>query len=379
MSKTTIQLAWCAPSAWNGFRTGVSLHSHTSHSRETLDFIPRISGRTPLLREAVQVNEWRYRRLHEGRSLDYNECWWTPPLGPREAYRVEREQIERLGMKALVSLTDHDNIEAPLLLRVLPEGRHLPISLEWTISYEGVTFHLGVHNLSARKAAAAMAAMEQFTTRPREEDLEGLLDWLADDEAVLIVFNHPYWDEKGEGAARHAETAEKFLARYRRYLHALEVNGLRPWIENRKTLRLGRLAGVPVVAGGDRHCLEPNALINLSNAGSFSEFVEEVRVYGISRVLLMPQYREPLPLRLLASITDVLRDNQEHTHGWTRWSDRVFFRRGGEDVALSAAWQDGGEPAVVRLFVALSRWAGTPGVMAALRRQMGPAAQEFSF
>jgi predicted metal-dependent phosphoesterase TrpH len=326
----------------------------------------------------VQLNEWRYRRLHEGRSLDYNDCWWTPPLGPREAYRVEREQIERLGMKALVSLTDHDNIEAPLLLRVLPEGRHVPISLEWTISFEGVTFHLGVHNLSARKAAAAMTAMEQFTANPRDEDLEGLLDWLADDEAVLIVFNHPYWDEKCEGPARHAAAAEKFVARYRRFVHALEVNGLRPWTENRKTLRLGMLAGVPVVAGGDRHCLEPNALINLSNAGSFSEFVEEVRVYGISRVLLMPQYREPLPLRLLASITDVMRDNQEHTHGWTRWSDRVFFLRGGEAVALSAAWQDGGEPAVVRLFVALSRWAGTPGVMAALRRQMGQAAQEFS-
>jgi hypothetical protein len=379
MSKTTIQLAWCAAPSWDEWKTGISLHSHTSHSQETLDFIPRIAERTPLLREAVRLNEWRYRRAHDGQTLDYNDCWWTPPLGPREALRVEREQIERLGKRAMVSITDHDSIEAPQLLRVLPEGRNVPISLEWTVPYQGVIFHLGVHNLSPRRATSAMEALAGFTAEPREEELEGLLDWLSDDESTLLVFNHPYWDEKGAGQARHAEIAEQFLARYRRYVHALEINGLRPWTENRKTLRLGMLAGVPVVGGGDRHCVEPNAMLNLSNAASFSEFVEEVRVYGVSRVLLMPQYREPLPLRLLASITDVMRDNAEHTHGWTRWSDRVFFRRGGEAVPLSAAWQDGEEPSVVRLFVALSRWASNPGVKAALRRQMAPVAQEFSF
>lgn len=378
MSQTSIHLAWCADPLWTSWRTGVSLHSHTSHSRETLDFIPRIAAKTPLLRESLRLNEWRYRRAHNGRELDYNDCWWTPPLGPREALRVEREQIERLGLKPLVSITDHDSIEAPLLLRVLPEGRTVPVSVEWSVPYRGLVLHLGVHNIGSRRAAAAMAAMEEFSGNPREECLEGLLDWLAEDESTLIVFNHPYWDEKGCGQEYHTRIAELFLARYRGYLHALEVNGLRPWTENRKTLRLGMIAGIPVVGGGDRHCTEPNATLNLTNAGSFGEFVEEVRVYGISRVLLMPQYREPLPLRVLSGITDVMRDNAEHMHGWTRWSDRVFFRRDGEVVPLSAAWQDGGEPSMVRLFIALSRWAGSPGVKAAIRRQMTQTAQEFS-
>ncbi len=119
-------------------------------------------------------------------------------------------------------------------------------------------------------------------------------------------------------------------------------------------------------------------MLNLTNTTNFNEFVEEVRVYGMSRVLLMPQYREPLPLRLLASVTDVMRDNAAHTHGWTRWSDRVFFKRRGEVVQLSSAWQDGEEPLVVRLFVQLSRWVESPGVKAAIRRQMTQVAQEFS-
>lgn len=377
MSTTKIHLAWCPDAAWSSMRTGVSLHSHTSHSQETLDFIPRIAGKAPLLREAVRFNEWRYHRVH-GKPLDYFDCWWTPPLGPREALRVEREQIQKLGMQPLVSITDHDSIEAPLLLRVLSEGRDVPISTEWSVPWRGVTFHLGVHNIGSRRSTAAMAAMEKFTGDPREEELEGMLDWLAEDESTLIVFNHPYWDEKGAGQARHTEVAEQFLLRYRRYLHALEVNGLRPWTENRKTLQLGIQASLPVVAGGDRHTFEPNGVLNISNASCFAEFVEEVRDYGLSQMLIMPQYREPLALRILSSITEVMRENAEHTHGWTRWSDRIFFRKDGQVVQLSSSWQDGEEPALVRLFIAFSRWIENPGVKAALRKQLAPAAQEFS-
>lgn len=378
MSLTTIHLAWCPEARWTFYRTGVSLHSHTSHSRETLDFIPRIAGRTPLLREAVLLNEWRYRRCHDGEELDYGDCWWTPPLGPREALRVEREQIEHLGMNPLVSITDHDNIGAPQLLRVLPEGRRIPISVEWTVPYRGLHFHLGVHNLSSRRAASTMEALGDFTRNPEEPKLEGLLDWLTEDESTLLVLNHPYWDEKGAGVARHAVVAELFLARYRRHLHALEVNGLRPWTENRRALRLGQKTSIPVVAGGDRHCLEPNAVLNLTNASTFDEFVEEVRHYHRSRMLIMPQYREPLPLRMLYSVTDVMRENAEHTHGWTKWSDRVFFKRKGEVVPLSSSWQDGEEPTIVRLFIRLNQWMEKPGVKAALRRQLSQATQEFS-
>ena len=125
---------------------------------------------------------------------------------------MERGQIEELGLQALVSISDHDNIEAPLLLRVLTESRGTPVSVEWTVPWRGTFFHIGVHNMGPRRAAAKMAALARFTAEPREPELRGLLDWLAEDEQTLIVFNHPYWDEKGKGQGFHDERVEAFLA-----------------------------------------------------------------------------------------------------------------------------------------------------------------------
>ena len=104
-----IHFAWRGM-PWKRVRTGVSLHSHTSHSQETLDFIPRIAAHVPVLRNLVRAQEAKYRRLY-GREFNYFNTWWTPPLGPRESLKVERMQFERLGLGALVSITDHDNIE----------------------------------------------------------------------------------------------------------------------------------------------------------------------------------------------------------------------------------------------------------------------------
>ena len=377
MKQSRIHFAWKEKLQDLGHRSGVSLHSHTSHSRETLDFIPRITSHWAALREAVRIYEARYRRIH-GYGLNYMAAWWTPPLGPREALAVERRQIEDAGLDPLVSISDHDNIEAPLLLRVLHEGREVPISTEWTVPYRGAVLHIGVHNLPPRRALERMAALRRFTAAPEESELEGILEWLTEMPETLIVFNHPYWDEKGMGQALHNEVAETFLFRYRRYIHALELNGLRPWSENRLTIGLGVSRRIPFISGGDRHGCEPNALINLSHARTFGEFVAEVREDGYSRVAVMPQYREPLTLRLVSAIGDVMRDNDAHMHGWRRWSDRVFFRRvTGEVVNLSAIWHHGSEPTLVRCFVALSRLMENRRVREGLR-QIFPAVQEFS-
>lgn len=371
----SILCAWNQRPAFGAFRRGVSLHSHTSHSRETLDFIPRFAAACPPVRAMLTRYEARYRRIH-GRDLDYFSAWWTPPLGPREALAVERGQIEEYGLPALVSITDHDNIEAPLLLRVLSESRDTPIGVEWTVPWGGTFFHLGVHNLPARRATERMAAMARFTAAPHEPDLDGLLDWLAEDPETLIVFNHPYWDEKGTGQLWHNTVAERFLQRYKPWLHALELNGLRPWAENRRTLDLAVASHVCAISGGDRHTCEPNALLNLTMAGTFSEFVEEIRLERVSHIAVMPQYREPLTGRVLTAIADVMRDNHEHTHGWTRWSDRVFYRRtDGEADPLSAAFAEGREPSLIRLFVACARLLDSRGVQAAVRQVLQPAQQ----
>ena len=45
MANSTISYLWCDRRAAQGFRTGVSLHSHTNQSRETLSFLANIGSR----------------------------------------------------------------------------------------------------------------------------------------------------------------------------------------------------------------------------------------------------------------------------------------------------------------------------------------------
>ena len=66
----------------------------------------------------------------------------------------------------MVSITDHDNIEAPMLLRVVPEARRVPVSVEWTVPYKDATFHLGVHNLPSGSAESIMQRLREFTLHP---------------------------------------------------------------------------------------------------------------------------------------------------------------------------------------------------------------------
>ena len=42
MSQSTISYLWREPEAAKGFSTGVSLHSHTNQSKETLDFFANL-------------------------------------------------------------------------------------------------------------------------------------------------------------------------------------------------------------------------------------------------------------------------------------------------------------------------------------------------
>jgi len=148
---------------------------------------------------------------------------------------------------------------------------------------------------------------------------------LSQTKDTLIVFNHPCWDESGIGREQHLQLAAEFARNHAPFIHALELNGLRPWNENREVFRLAHALEKPVVSGGDRHALEPNAVLDLTNAASFAEFVEQVRA-GRTDVLVTDQYREPFPLRILQSLEEVLQDYEGHGRGWRRWSDRVFYR-----------------------------------------------------
>src|SRR5262249_4096694 len=129
--------------------------------------------------------------------VDFSRAWWTPPLSPASALNLEREQIAGLGLRPIVSLTDHDDIEAGLSLGVTADPSDTPVSVEWTVPYYRTFFHLGVHNIPRNAAGAWMDAMTRYTAAPREEALPAILDEFARVPGSLVVLNHPFWLEEG--------------------------------------------------------------------------------------------------------------------------------------------------------------------------------------
>src|SRR6202158_973336 len=101
------------------FEPGSCLPSQTEHSQEKLGDLPRYLERMPVVAQFLQWERKRYR-AKTGRAMDFSRAYWRGPLCARSAHDVERLQIEGLGLRAIVSLTDHDNIEAGVLL---PPGR----------------------------------------------------------------------------------------------------------------------------------------------------------------------------------------------------------------------------------------------------------------
>ena len=81
-SKVTSQ--WKQPLATQEFTTGVSLHSHTSVSEETLGFIHAMFVVMPGLKRVFDF--YAERSAQHGVTLDYDRANWRPPLQPKMAY-----------------------------------------------------------------------------------------------------------------------------------------------------------------------------------------------------------------------------------------------------------------------------------------------------
>jgi hypothetical protein len=316
------------------FRSGVSLHSHTMHSKEYLGRLPTYIAKFPI---GGYIIERELGRLHlyEGWNFNFNKLYWTPPLSPREAYDLENKQIEeQIGQNALISISDHDNIEAGLQLRLLEKTQLAPISVEWTVPYLNTEFHIGVHNLPASRATAWMKEFSDYRAKPTSEALDRILGGLHEEKDMLIVLNHPYWDAFSIGPEQHRVALNQFLNSYLPFIHAIELNGMRSRRENREVVALGEAIGCPVVSGGDRHGCEPNAVLNVSEAANFEEFVQEVRYDRRSEMVLMPQFFEPLPLRLIENAWHALSDAPGE-FGRAHWMTRVFFETDGVAKPLS--------------------------------------------
>ena len=134
-------------------------------------------------------------------------AYWTPPLTPRLAFDLESRQIEdRLQLSALVSITDHDNINAPMLLRTVPSARHIPVSVEWTVPFYESAFHIGVHNLPSAQGSSGWSVSTCLLLSRSQSAPPAFCEILAElheIHQVLIVFNHPIWDLYRVGRQRH--------------------------------------------------------------------------------------------------------------------------------------------------------------------------------
>ncbi|HEY1903983.1 MAG TPA: hypothetical protein VGG56_16230 [Terracidiphilus sp.] len=375
MARSTISYLWRDYHAPRGFRTGVSLHSHTNQSTETLDFLANFGNQFPVLRPLLSRMERRAESLH-GIRINYAAAYWTPPMTPRLAFDLERSQIEQIDLAAMVSITDHDTISAPMLLRTIPSARQIPVSVEWSAPYGTQSFHLGVHNLPSARASEWMATLACYTVNPSNARLTEILSALHAEPNVLVVFNHPMWDLYLVGKEKHQFLVNEFLQKNGAFLHALELNGLRHWEENRATRQLAENWHMLLISGGDRHGVEPNATINLTNAAGFTEFVHEIRREKKSNLLFMPQYAEPWKHRILQSTIDAVRNYPEFPQGSRNWDERVYHPdRNGIVRPLSEVWPGGKAPRAMRAVIGAVQLMGRGLVSGGLRMAWSEAHQ----
>jgi hypothetical protein len=97
-----VRYFWNEPDAVHHSTTAVSLHSHTLHSKEGLEFIPRILGKIRPADAILRSLDDRHRR-RTGREIPYDRLYWRPPLQPRAAYELEARQTrESLQVTPLV-------------------------------------------------------------------------------------------------------------------------------------------------------------------------------------------------------------------------------------------------------------------------------------
>jgi hypothetical protein len=363
MAETKLSCFWHGPDFGRDTRTAVSLHGHTNRSKESLQLIPELARKGPMLYEAL-VKQCRRSRI----PVDFARAYWTPPLTPKLAYETERDQIEdTLGLKSLVSLTDHDTIEAPLLLRAVPETAQTPVSLEWSVPFQGTIFHLGVHNLPCDRAQGIMDHLAAYTRKPSETRLCELLAMLDGFPDVLVVFNHPLWTQSCVGVQRGAKDLEQFLSCAAEFLHAFEINATRSTKENNRVRQLAEQWQRPLVSGGDRHGCAASGALNLTAAETFCEFVSEIRREQRSHVLLMPQYTEPVSIRTTRTLLDVIRNYPEYPIGSRRWDDRIFHAdENGTERPISSLWK--APPAYVERILSCIRLLENVLVERAMRR-----------
>ncbi len=351
-------------------KTGVSLHCHTEHSKEMLDFIPHYADKLPIINYFWHKEREKYLEK-EGKGIDFSTAYWSPPMSGHSVFGIEQEQITNAGLNAIVSVTDHDSIDACIEVNTTEKNDNAPISLEWTVPFDYGFFHVGVHNLPKERAVKITQTLLDYTfgDGPTDEKLTEMFAMLNELPGVLVILNHPIWDIELVGPERHEALLKEFIKRHGRWIHAFEVNGFRSWSENKRVIEMAEALGIPLATGGDRHGCKPNTVINLTNADTFEGFVEEIRVNKRSEVVLMPEYEQPLHSRQMQSFSEILKHYPAFRDGRQKWFERVFFDTGNGDGLMSLAghgWRLGG-PKWLRAAIWTLGFLGSPSMRPVFR------------
>ena len=156
---------------------------------------------------------------------------------PAEVYH----RCKRLGM-SIVTVTDHDSIDAAELLRKHPD---FFISEEVTVSLPtGTTMHLGVYGITERDHAEIQR---------RRNDFIALLMYLTE-RKIFFSANHIFSSLTGR---RDAEDFNWFAS----YVPAFEVRNGQMWKQaNERAQQMATKLGKAGVAGSDSHTLAGVAL-----------------------------------------------------------------------------------------------------------------------
>jgi predicted metal-dependent phosphoesterase TrpH len=181
----------------------------------------------------------------------------------RESYTPPEPLYERLkqaGMD-LVTVTDHDSIDAAEALRRHPD---FFLSEEATCRMpSGTEIHLGVYDLSER---------QHIEIQRRRADIESLAAYL-DEQSLFFTINHVFSRLTGR---RHASDFERFQALFPGFE---TLNGHMLPSLNRRSAELAEVLGKAPVAGSDAHTLASAGLAwtSVPDARTKAAFLEGVR------------------------------------------------------------------------------------------------------
>ena len=160
---------------------------------------------------------------------------------------------------------------------------------------------------------------------------------------TLIILNHPCCNFVKVGATQHWATLQEFLELCRPWIHAIEINGMRPWNENEKVPPLAEEWDLPVISRRRpprlpaEHHAEPERGGD-AGASSSTTFATDVPL----TVLVLPAYEEPVRFRELATAGDVLRRYPHFPYGRRRFTDRIWADVDGYSWHPLSFYLDGG-------------------------------------